>query len=100
MGNFNGKNIAANYFCGKEAVGGKIYFDEEGFTFKSHKLNLQKVEARFLYKDICKIEKRKTLNIIPNGMAVFTQDEVEHLFVINKREEVIEYLQSVCNELN
>jgi hypothetical protein len=31
----------ANLFRGIEAVGGKIYFDETGFSLKCHALNIQ-----------------------------------------------------------
>ena len=49
---YSGKNIPANYFKGIEAEGGKIYFDDEGLTFKSHSINMQTVETRILYSNI------------------------------------------------
>jgi len=92
MRNYVGDSIAANFFRGVESVGGKIYFDETGFTFKSHRFNLQKGETRIDYPSIILIKRRNTLGIVPNGISVFTEGGFEHKFVINNREEVIEFL--------
>lgn len=94
MKDFNGMAILANYFRGIEAVGGKLYFDETGMTFKSHKLNIQTGNTRIEYRDIQEISKRNTLGIVPNGMAVITRDGYEHKFVIYNRKEVIRFLQN------
>lgn len=93
---YYGKSIAANYFMDFEAVGGKIYFDEHGFTFKPHALNIQTGNTRIEYKNISAIQKSNTLGIVPNGMLVFTKDGVKHRFVINNRKKVIEFLESKC----
>lgn len=90
------KSIAANYFMDFEAVGGKIYFDEHGFTFKPHALNIQTGDTRIEYKNISTIQKSNTLGIVPNGMLVFTKDGMKHRFVINNRKKVIEFLESKC----
>ncbi|MDD3220873.1 MAG: hypothetical protein EOM34_12020 [Clostridia bacterium] len=94
MKDYCNTDILANYFRGPEAVGGKIYFDETGMTFKSHKLNIQRGETRIEYRDICKVGKRNTLGLVPNGIYVFTRDGFEHKFVIYSRKAVLEYLQS------
>lgn len=94
MKNYIGNSILANYFKGIEAVGGKIYFDDTGLTFKSHALNFQTGETRIEYVQIIKVVKRNTLGIIPNGMSIFTKDNYEHKFVIYHRNSVIEFLQS------
>lgn len=94
MKNYTNEQIAANCIRGSEAVGGKIYFDEKGFTFKSHDFNIQTGETRIEYAHIVKIGKRNTLGILPNGISVFTKDGFEHKFVINKREEIMEFIQS------
>lgn len=94
MKNYIGKKIAANYFRGLEAVGGNIRFDEEGLTFHSHALNIQRGETRIEYADIMDLGKRNSLGIIPNRISIFTKDGFEHRFVINNRNDVLEFLQS------
>ena len=94
MKNYIGQEIAANYFRGSEAVGGKIYFDEKGLEFQSHALNIQRGNTRIEYADITNLSKRNTLGIVPNGISVFTKDGFEHKFVINNRSSVLEFLQS------
>ena len=86
--------IAANYFRGIEAVGGKIFFDETGLNFKSHVFNIQTGEMYINYSDIQEIRKRNTLGIVPNGISIITKDGFDHKFVINQRNNVIEFLQS------
>ena len=90
-----GKNIFANYFRGVEAVGGKLYFDAAGMTFKSHMFNVQTGETRIEYSRIRRVQKVNTMGLVPNGMAVFTDDGREHRFVINNRGKVIAFLESV-----
>lgn len=63
-------------------------------TFRSHSLNIQTGETRILYADIVRISKRNTLGIVPNGISVFDRNGFEHKFVINRREQVIQFLQS------
>ncbi len=91
--NYVDKVILANYFRGSEAVGGKIYFDDVGLTFKSHKFNIQKGQTRIEYNQIQSVNKRNTLGIVPNGILIFTKDGTEHRFVVNNREKVIEFLR-------
>lgn len=62
--------------------------------FKSHALNIQTGEQVIAYAHIFKIAKRNTLGIVPNGISVFTEDGIEHKFVINNRDDVIEFLNS------
>lgn len=92
MKDYVDKSIAANYFRGTEAVGGKIYFDKTGMTFKSHMFNIQRGETRIEYCEIDSVAKRNTLGIIPNGMLILTRDGFEHKFVINSRTKVIEFI--------
>ncbi len=94
MKDYIGCSILANYFRGIEAVGGKITFDEDGFTFKSHKLNIQTGETKIEYSQIKKITTSNTLGIVPNGMSIITKDDVKHKFVINNRKKVIEFISS------
>lgn len=91
---YTGQNIPANYFKGIEAVGGRIYFDDEGLTFKSHVANIQTEETRILYSEIEKINTRNTLFIVPNGISIITKDGKNHKFVVYKRKQIIEYLKN------
>ncbi len=76
MSDYTGKTIFANYYRGIEAVGGKLYFDEHGITFKSHAFNVQTGETRIEYRDMQKAEKRGLLT----GMSI--------------REDVIDFINS------
>ena len=86
--------MPANYKSGAEYVGGKLYFDEEGLTFRPHKLNFQKEEVRIAYCDIRAAEPCKTLGIVPNGLIVYTKDGKQHRFVSYSRNQIAEYLRS------
>lgn len=100
MGKFEGKSVAANLFRGIEAVGGKLLFGEEYMRFKSHFFNIQRGETIIYYNDIVRIEKIKTLGIIPNGINVVVktlEGEKEYKFVINKRNKIVEFLLSKIN---
>jgi len=77
----------ANLFRGIEAVGGKLFFTNQRLIFNSHKINIQKGQTSILYSDISKVEKRSTLNIIPNRIKVVTRDQKSYHFVVNNREE-------------
>lgn len=91
MKNYCGETIAANYFRGKESVGGKLSFDETGMTFKSHAFNIQRGETRIEYAEI---DRAATRGIIPTNISVFTKDGFEHKFVVYHRKEVVAYLES------
>ncbi|MFI3173910.1 MAG: hypothetical protein R3Y53_01760 [Bacillota bacterium] len=93
--NYVGMTINANYFRGMEAVGGQIIFDELGFVFKSHSVNIQTGETRIEYLEIKDLQKVNTLGIIPNGMLLLTNDNIEHRFVIRNREKVIRFLRTL-----
>lgn len=96
MKDYIGQVIAANYFRGIEAVGGKIYFDNNGLNFQSHAMNIQRGSTRIEYSDIAYLKKRNTLGIAPNGISILTKDGFEHKFIINDRNSVLEFLHSKC----
>ncbi len=89
-----GQSVKANYFRGIEGVGGKLIFDAMGVTFHSHAFNIQVGDTRILYKDILRVEKKRTMGLVPNGMVIFTRDGKKHQFVLWNREAVIAFLQS------
>lgn len=88
------KIVLANYFRGLEAVGGRIYFDNVGLTFKSHKFNIQRGETRIEYSQIVSVSKRSTLGMVPNGISIFTKDGKEHKFVVYNRQKIIDFLKN------
>lgn len=90
--NYIGKTVAANLFRGMEAVGGKIVFEENGMTFKSHKLNVQTGDTAILYHDIAEVRKANSLGIIPNRMIVVTKEGQEYKFVVNQRNKIVDFL--------
>jgi hypothetical protein len=90
MKNYCGKSIAANYYRGIEAVGGKLFFDDTGMTFKSHAFNIQVGENRIEYKDILKAEVKGFLT----GLSVYTKDGLEHKFVVYHRKDIVDFLNS------
>ena len=94
MKNYIGISVAANYFRGPEAVGGKVAFDETGLTFRSHALNIQTGDTRIDYDQIEMIRKVNTFGVIPNGMLIITKDFRRHQFVIYHRKKVIDFLES------
>lgn len=94
MKDYINKSIAANYFRGIEAVGGKITFDETGLTFSSHAFNMQRGSTRIDYSDIQDVQKKSNLGFIPNGILIITNNGIQHRFVINNRNNIIEFLHS------
>lgn len=90
----NKQEIPANYFRGIEAVGGHIILDDEGLTFKPHKYNIQKEELHIDFSDMRAAETRKTYGLIQNGIIIYTKDDKQHKFVVNKSKEVAEYIRS------
>lgn len=91
--NYTGKTVAANLFRGIEAVGGKLVFEENGMTFKSHKLNVQTGETTILYNDIVEVRKANSMGIIPNGMIVVTKEGQQYKFVVNQRNKIVDFLE-------
>lgn len=96
MKNYIGQAIAANYFRGIEAVGGKICFDENGLEFQSHAMNIQRGNTRIEYSDIAYLNNRNTLGIVPNGISILAKDGFEYKFIIDNRNSVLEFLHSKC----
>lgn len=94
MKDYVNQSVLANLFKGPEAVGGKIFFYDQGLIFKSHALNIQKGETAIAYANIASISKRSTFMIVPNGISIITKDQKEYKFVLYHRNDVIEFLNS------
>lgn len=76
----------ANLFRGFEGVGGKVFLTNKKIIFKSHKLNIQRGQTDIPYNDVKQVLKRKTGNIVDNGIRVITVSGKEHDFVLNDRD--------------
>ncbi len=74
----------ANLYLGFEGVGGRLALTTEYLYFKPHAVNIQKDEKIINLKEIVRVEKTKTLGIIPNGMKVIAMDN-EYRFIVKKR---------------
>lgn len=94
MPDFEGRRIAANLWRGREAVGGKLGFDKTGMTFDSHAVNVQTGSTRIEYGTIVGLDTHRTFGLINNGLTVRTSDGAEHRFVVNKRSQVIDFLNT------
>lgn len=84
---------SANLFCGIESVGGKLFLTNKNVIFKSHKLNIQKGQTNIDYHHITEVNKRKTANLINNGIRIKTNNGKEYDLVVHDREKWIEKLK-------
>lgn len=85
--------IRANYIKGFESLGGQITFNKDGFIFEPHAFNIQNGKVFVPYKSVVEIKKRNTLGIVPNGVSVIDNTDKEHKLVVNKRNDIIEFLK-------
>lgn len=96
------EKVKANYKMGIEMVGGNIYFDEKGFSFRPHAFNIQKKEVRVEYIDIERVSMKNTWGVIPNGMIVLeTKDfkRLEHRFIVQRRNDIVDFLKQKMAEV-
>lgn len=96
MKDYSGKSVFANYFRSIEAVGGKVFFDDKGLTFKSHVVNIQTGTTRIEYEEIDHIE----LGPLSTSILIFTKDGKKHHFIMYHRKKIIEFLNSKCKQCN
>jgi hypothetical protein len=92
-----GTSVAANCIKNMEGIGGALWFDETGVTFKPHTINIQRKTVRIEYADIASVDKRKSGGFIPNGISIVMKDGEEHKFVVNKRSGIIDFLNGMKN---
>jgi hypothetical protein len=88
------KDIRANHFKGIESVGGRLYATNQRVVFKSHILNVQNHILSIPYSDIKSFGTRNTLGIIPNGLYIELHNGTIEKFVVPRRNEWIELLQT------
>lgn len=94
MKDFTNKSINANCLQGLQTLTGKLYFYEDGFSFKADSVNGVINKGKILYKEIKTVNKRNTMGIIPNGLSVLQKNGEELVFVVSSRNEVREYMVS------
>ena len=94
MKDFTNKSINANCLQGLQTLTGKMYFYEDGFSFKADSVNGVINKGKTLYKDIKTVNKRNTMGIIPNGLSIVLNNGEEIVFVVSSRNEVREYMIS------
>ena len=85
--------VAANIFRGIEAVGGMMQITAKKIIFNSHGMNVQTGKTEILISNIKRLEGRKSLGIIPNKLAVIIHSGMEYVFVVNKRDQIIEIIE-------
>jgi hypothetical protein len=83
----------ANHFKGLEGVGGKLYLTNKRLVFKSHKYNIQNHELSILLADLKKVDRRKTLGLINNGISIITTDGKTEKFVVEELDKWIEFIR-------
>ncbi|PNZ67468.1 hypothetical protein E2556_00095 [Staphylococcus croceilyticus] len=89
------EKIKANYWKGKEAVGGHVLFEDNGFKFTAHALNIQKDSVFVSYDNIKEVKPFRSLGIIPNGVKVIDKDNNEHKLVVYQQKNVIQFLNEM-----
>ncbi len=85
----NLKERLASHFKGIENVGGKLLLTNERLIFKSHKFNIQNHELEIKISEIKKVEKVKTIGLIPNGLRITTNMGKAERFVVDSPNEWI-----------
>ena len=88
----------ANLFRGIEAVGGRIFVTNKMIKFKAHLINLQSMPTEFSIDNIERIERKKSLGIIPNQMVIILKSGLEYKFVVNNRDKLINIIENVMKK--
>jgi hypothetical protein len=74
----------ANHFRGVEGVGGWLMLTDQRLVFQPHSLNVQKAEWSVPLSELIRVEPRRTLGILPNGLRAVTTAGEER-FVVEDR---------------
>lgn len=90
----------ANLFRGIEGVGGDLRITDRRICFNPHPLNIQKDPEEIPLKDIQEVNKKNTLGIFPNGIQIVKKDGTKFHFVVNKRNEIILYIEKHMGKTN
>lgn len=68
-----------------EAVGGKLYLMKDKLQFKSHGFNIQNHSQIITLEQIKEVVFFNTIGLIPNGLAIMTNEGKTEKFVVNSR---------------
>ena len=74
----------ANHIRGIEAVGGWLLLTDQRLVFRPHRWNIQKAEWSVPLPELIRMEPRRTMGIVPNGMRAVTASGEER-FVVEDR---------------
>ena len=84
MKDFTNKNINANCLQGLQTLTGKMYFYEDGFSFKADSVNGVINKGKTLYKDIKLLEESyKVISLTPFNMFPKTK-HIETVCLLEK----------------
>ncbi|UDI79171.1 hypothetical protein HYI43_11720 [Staphylococcus taiwanensis] len=89
------EKVKANYWKGKEAVGGHILFEDSGFRFTAHALNIQTDSVFVPYNIIKEVKPYRSLGIVPNGVKVMDKNNNEHKLVVYQKKNVVHFLNEM-----
>lgn len=92
-------NGGANHFKGNESVGGWLCLTKEELIFKSHNFNVQKHQTVIPLSQITDVKTSLTLGIVPNGLKIIANGDVEK-FVVSKRKEWIKKINEAIPPKN
>lgn len=91
----SGIGIGANYYNGPVPVGGRIYLEADGVTFKPDKVNFSHKDIKINYSDIRGAEPKKILfGTVNNGLIIYTTDDKQHKFVSQSAKDIAAYIRS------
>lgn len=82
----------ANLWREAEAVGGQLTITSTQLEFRAHTVNFQRSPVSLPIQGIAKVEKVRTMGLIPNGLVVTTTSGDEYRFVVGKRNKIIQLL--------
>ncbi len=88
--------VNANLVRGIEGVGGRIRITNKRLLFESHRVNVQDRPEAIMLNQIAEIKKKNLLfGIVSTGMVIRLKNGKEYTFVVQKREELIQLIQSL-----
>lgn len=94
MKDYIGTHIPANWHRGKQIENGEISFTKNGLCFYYPSRLYHKGKVEIDYSEIAWIEKKNIYIRHPNKMTIFTKTNAEYTFVVNERDDVVEFLDS------
>lgn len=77
------------------ADGGSLTITNMRLRFEAHAINFNTAPSEILLANIVRIETFNALLIVPNGIIVVTSDGKRNKFVVNKRKEIMQLIQSL-----